>query len=114
MIMRVVVPIITALILIAVGAFWMFTMLIGTNGYSGRKGGAILVGNLVLVIITIIISSIASGWLAHVLQKRSGLSPWLVAPISIVSVTVVAFIALFLIGALGIIIVADVVYGRGP
>jgi membrane protease YdiL (CAAX protease family) len=105
MIMRLVVPVITALVLIAVGVFWMFMMLVGTNGYNSSTGGKILVGNLVLVILTIIISSLASGWLAHVLQKRSGISPWIVAPLTVVTVTVVAVVALFFVGVLIVAVV---------
>lgn len=75
MIMRVVVPVVAALIMIADGAFWMFTMLLGTNGYDSKTGGRILVGNLVLVIVTIVISSLASGLLVHVIQTRSKMSP---------------------------------------
>lgn len=39
MIMRVVVPVATALVMIVVGVFWMFTMLVGTNGYDSSQGG---------------------------------------------------------------------------
>jgi len=107
------VPVITALVLIVVGVFWMFTMLVGANGYNESQGGAILVGNFVLVIITIVVSSAASGLLAHALQKRSGMSPWLVAPISVGAVTVAAIIAIFLIGTI-IIIAVDSTRKRPP
>lgn len=107
MIMRVVVPVITAPVMIAVGAFWMFTMLLGTNGYDSTTGGRILVGNLVLVIVTVVIASLASGLLAHVIQTRSKLSAWLAAPISVATVAVIACITLFFVGGLVIISIAE-------
>lgn len=96
--MRVVVPIITALAMIVVGLFFMFMWLVGTNGYDSSTGGTILIANLVVIIITIVIASVVSGWLAHFLQKRSAMSPWLAGPLAIVAVTAVSSIALFLLG----------------
>ncbi|HEX7315618.1 MAG TPA: hypothetical protein VF297_16990 [Pyrinomonadaceae bacterium] len=114
MTMRVVVPIITALVLIVVGVFWMFMMLVGANGYNTSQGRTILVGNLVLVIITIVIASVASGLLAHVLQKRTGMSPWLAGPLTIVSATVVSIMVLFFIGGVLIISIVDSTRKRPP
>lgn len=96
--MRVVVSVVTALIMIVVGLFFMLMWLIGANGYNTSQGGAILGANLVVIIIAVVISSVLSGWLAHVLQTRTGMSPWLVGPLSVVSVTAVSIIAIFLIG----------------
>lgn len=39
MLMRVVVPIITALVMIVAGVFFMFMWLVGTNGYDTKTGG---------------------------------------------------------------------------
>jgi sugar phosphate permease len=61
---------VTALLLGAFGVFWMFMWLVGTNGYNGSTGGAILACNLALVILSIIISSVASGWLTNKLGAR--------------------------------------------
>ena len=74
---------ITALSMIAFGVFWMFMWLVGTNGYSESKGGMILGGNLALVILSIIISSAASGWLANKLGARLGWPMWAAAPVVI-------------------------------
>ncbi|HYG09967.1 MAG TPA: hypothetical protein VD835_08485, partial [Pyrinomonadaceae bacterium] len=59
-----IVSVVTALLMIAIGVFWMFMWLVGTNGYSESKGGMILVSNLVLVISSVVGSTAASGWLA--------------------------------------------------
>ncbi len=103
----IVVSVITALIMILFGIFWMITWLIGTNGYSESKGLAILVSNLVLVLLSIIVSTVASGWLAKKLETRTAWSLWMTAPLVIVAVTVVAVSALF-IGSVIII----VIFGR--
>ena len=100
---------ITALIMILFGIFWMITWLIGTNGYSESKGLTILVSNLVLVLLSIVVASLASGWLAKELQTRLAWSPWLTAPLSIVAVTAVAVSALF-VGSVIVIII----FGRTP
>jgi hypothetical protein len=96
MLMRVVVPIITALIMIMVGAFEIFLMLPGMNVYGDSTWTTILIANSVLVIIIILIASVVSGLLAHVIQKRSGISPWVVGPLTIVAVTAVAIVAMSL------------------
>jgi uncharacterized membrane protein len=98
--MRVVVSVVTALVMILAGVFFMLMWLIGTNGYNTSQGMTILGANLVVIIIAIVISSVVSGWLARVLQTRTGLSPWLVGPLSVVVVTTVSIIAIFLIGIL--------------
>ena len=103
------VSVVTALIMILFGAFWMLTWLIGTNGYSEAKGLTILVGNAVLVLLSIIVAAVASGWLAKTLAARTAWSPWLTGPLAITAVTVVAVAAL-IIGSLLII----VFFGRTP
>jgi hypothetical protein len=110
---RVVVPVVTALIMIVVGVFFMFMWLIGTNGYNTSMGGTILGANLVVIIIAIVIASVVSGWLAHVLQARTGMSPWLVGPLTVVAVSAVSSIAIFLIGII-IIGVVDSTRKRPP
>ena len=96
----------TALLLGAFGVFWMFMWLVGTNGYNGSTGGAILACNLALVILSIIVSSVASGWLTNKLGARLGWPTWAAAPVVIVGVLVVAVIFLFA-GSLLIIAVAE-------
>jgi hypothetical protein len=97
---------ITALLMILFGIFWMFTWLIGTNGYNGSTGGAILVSNLVLVILSIIFSSVASGSLANMLAARLRWPMWAAAPVVIFGVVLVSVVFLF-IGSLIIISVAE-------
>ena len=96
MIMRLAVPIITALILILVGAFEIFLMLPGMNVYGDSTWTTILIANSVLVIIIIVVASVVSGLLAHVIQKRSGMSPWLVGPLMVVAATAVAIVVMSL------------------
>lgn len=94
--MRLAVSLVTALILIVVGALELLMMLPGMNVYGASTWMIILIGSSVLVLIAIVISSVVSGWLAHVIQTRSGMSPWLVGPLTIVGVTAVAIVAMFL------------------
>jgi len=96
----------TALLMIALGVFWMFMWLVGTNGYDGSTGGAILAANLVLVILSIIFSSVASGWLAQRLAARLGWPLWASAPIAVLAAVTISFIFLF-VGSLIIIAVAE-------
>jgi hypothetical protein len=104
--MRWIVSGITALIMLVIGVFWMITWLIGTNGYNTSTGTTILASNLVLVLLSTIISSIASGWLTKRLVTSTGKSLWLIAPLCIIAVIAVAVIALF-IGSIIIIAIAE-------
>ena len=96
MVMRLAVPIITALILIVVGAFEILIMLPGMNVYGDSAWTTILIADSVLVLTIIVVASIVGGLLAHVIQKRSGISPWLVGPFTVVAVTAVAMVVMFL------------------
>jgi predicted anti-sigma-YlaC factor YlaD len=86
---------ITALLMILLGVFWMLMWLVGTNGYSESKGTAILASNLVLVILSIIVSSVVSGWLANMLATRLRWPMWAAGAIVILGVLVAAVIVLF-------------------
>ncbi|MDQ4126503.1 MAG: hypothetical protein M3151_00860 [Actinomycetota bacterium] len=98
---------IAALIMLLFGMFWMFTWLIGTNGYSTSKGTTILLCNLVLVLLSIVVSSVASGRLAKELKTRTAWSLWITGPLSIIAVTVATVVSLFV----GSVIVV-LVFGR--
>ena len=91
----IIVSLITALIMTAFGAFWMFVWLIGTNGYSEAKGGTILALNLLLVILSVIVSSAASGFLTKMLQAKTGWSVFAAAPLAIIAVIAVSVFVLF-------------------
>jgi hypothetical protein len=97
---------VTALLLGAFGVFWMFMWLVGTNGYNGSTGGAILACNLALVILSIIVSSVASGWLTNKLRARLDWPTWAAAAMVVVGVLVAAVAFLFA-GSLVIIAVAE-------
>jgi hypothetical protein len=99
--MRVAVSLVTALILIVFGVLWMALMFFGGaygNDTTNALTGLIVIS--VLLLMTIVIASLASGWLAHVLQTRSGISPWLVGPGTVVAVTAVAMIVIFVGGSI--------------
>lgn len=98
----IVVSLLTALVMIAFGAFWMFMWLVGTNGYSEAKGGTILAANLVLVILSIVVSSAASAFLTGFLERKNGWSFFAAAPLSIVAV-VAAAVAVLFVGSLIVI-----------
>lgn len=98
----IVVSLITALIMIAFGVFWMFVWLIGTNGYSESKGGTILALNLLIVILSVVVSSAASGFLTKILQAKTQWSVFIAAPLTIIAVIAISVSALF-IGSLLVI-----------
>jgi hypothetical protein len=93
---------ITALLMIAVGVFWMFMWLVGTNGYSQSKGTLILGSNLALVVLSVIVTTVASAWLTNKLKAREGWPMWVLAPSVILGVCTVAVIVMF-VGSLIII-----------
>ena len=99
--MKVAVSLVTALILIVFGVLLMLLMFFG--GAYGNDGSNALPGLIVtsvVLLMIIAIASVVSGWLAHVLQTRSGISPWLVGPGTVVAVTAVAMIVIFLGGSI--------------
>lgn len=93
--MRLAVSLVTALILIVVGALELLVMLPGMNVYGASTWTIILIASLVIVLIAIVVSSVVSGLLAHAIQTRSGISPWFVGPLTTVAVTAVAIVAMF-------------------
>ncbi len=104
--MRWIVSVSTALLMLVIGVFWMFMWLIGTNGYNTSTGTVILAGILVLVLLSTIVASVASGWLTKMLVTRTGTTLWIIAPLCIVAMTAVAVAALF-IGSIVIIGIAE-------
>jgi hypothetical protein len=101
-----IVSIITASIMFAIGVFWMFVWLVGTNGYSEKIGTAILAGNLVLVIISTIAAALASGGLAKRFVTKTGKSPLIVAPLCIIA-SVTAAVAIMFIVSIIIVTIAE-------
>jgi hypothetical protein len=99
--MRAAVSLVTALILFLFGVLLMLLMFFGGaygNDTSKALPGLLIISVLLLVII--VVASVGSGWLAHVLQTRSGISPWLVGPGTVVAVTAVAMIVIFVGGSI--------------
>jgi hypothetical protein len=90
--------------MIAFGVFWMFVWLIGTNGYSESKGTTILGLNLLLVILFVVVSGAVTGYLSERLQKKTGLSFFIAAPLTILMVVAAAGAALF-VGSIIIVII---------
>jgi hypothetical protein len=61
---------VTGAVMVAVGAFWMFMWLIGSNGMIGSRGTTVLGGNLLLVALAIpgtvwLTRRLGSRWLAR-------------------------------------------------
>lgn len=90
-----IVSLVTALLMIAIGIFWMFIWLVGTNGYGESKGTLILGGNLALVVLSVVVSGASSGWLANKLEARLGWPFWVAAPLAIFVAVAVSVVALF-------------------
>ena len=81
--------------MIAFGVFWMFTWLIGTNGYSESKGKLILGSILAMVVLSVVASSATSGLLARKLEAKWAWPFWAAATLAVFVVVAVAVIALF-------------------
>ena len=101
---RLLVPGLTAGLMILVGLFWMFVWLLGANGYNSAQSGEILGLNFVLVLVAIGASSFFSDWSARALAARTQWSPIFISLVSIVCAALLAVIALF-VGSVIILLV---------
>ncbi len=86
----------TALLVLALGAFMFFGMLVGLNGYSGAQGGAILLAYAISMIITLGLSVWGSVAGAQTLVARTGWSFWLLGPLSVLGGALAAFLLMLL------------------
>lgn len=97
-------PIMTVLATLPVGAFWMFVWLVGTNGYSERKGFAILASILSLVVVSIVVATATSGLLAARIQAATQWPGWVVVLGSVAGV-LVAWLVVLCVGSFAIVLV---------
>lgn len=98
------VSVVTALLMIVFGVFWMFMWLIGTNGYSESKGTLILGSILALVILSVVASSASSSLLARKLEAKMAWPFWAAAALAVFGVVLVAILAVF-IGSILIVVI---------
>jgi hypothetical protein len=74
---------VTGFAMVVLGALWMFMWLVGSNGFSSSRGGVILGGNLLLVVLAIP----GAIWLARRLSSRwlaDGWPQWKAVPLAVV------------------------------
>jgi hypothetical protein len=95
--------IITVLATLPVGAFWMFVWLVGTNGYSERKGFAILASILGLVVVSIVVATATSGLLAARIQAATQWPGWVVV-LGTVAAVLVAWLIILCVGSFAIVL----------
>lgn len=96
----------TAVLMVAVAAFWMITWLIGTNGYGTTDGGIILGGNALLAVAGIVFAT----WLARTLSVRwlrLGWPGWGAGALAIAVGIFAALLAMF-IGAMALVVAVEV------
>ena len=94
----------TALLVLALGAFMLFGMVIGLNGYSGDQGGAMLLVYALSMLLTLGLSVWGSVAGAQALAARTGWSFWLLGPLSVLGGALAAFL-LMLLCAVAVLVV---------
>jgi hypothetical protein len=95
----------TALLGLALGALLFFGLLIGLNGYSEAKGGAILLVYLVLLVA--ILGLVVWGSVAGVqVAARTGWSFWLLGPLAVLVALIVAFVLMALSAAVLLVVMS--------
>lgn len=85
-----------ALLVLVLGAVMFFGMLIGLNGYSEAKGGAILLAYLGVIVVTLGLAIWGSVAGVQAVAARTGWSFWLVGPLSVVAATLAALVLMLL------------------
>jgi hypothetical protein len=85
-----------ALLVLVLGAVMFFGMLIGLNGYSEAKGGAILLTYLGVIVVTLGLAIWGSVAGVQAVAARTGWSFWLVGPLSVVAATLAALVLMLL------------------
>ncbi|MEO7850983.1 MAG: hypothetical protein ABIR94_01850 [Rubrivivax sp.] len=96
---------VTALLMLAVGAFWMVMWLIGANGYNTEQGVVILGGNALLALAGLL----GAAWLARALTARwlrDGWPAWGAGALAIAVGIFAALLAMF-IGAMALVVVVE-------
>lgn len=89
---------IAALVLL-LGVLLLFGLIIGLNGYSEAKGGAILLAYLVLFVVTLGLALWGGVAGVRVAAARTGWPFWLVGPLGVLA-AVLAALGLLLLGTL--------------
>jgi hypothetical protein len=87
---------VVALIVLAFGALMFFGLLIGLNGYSEAKGGAILGAYLVSLVATLGLTVWGSVAGVQAAAARTDWSFWLIGPLAVAAAVLVALVLMAL------------------
>jgi hypothetical protein len=85
-----------ALLVLILGVVMLFGLLIGLNGYSEAKGGAILQAYLVLMVATLGLTVWGSVTGVQAAAARTGWSFWLLGPLAVAAAVLAAFVLMVL------------------
>jgi hypothetical protein len=85
-----------ALLVLLLGVVMFFGLLIGLNGYSEAKGGAILLAYLVAMVAALVLTVWGSIIGVQVAAARTGWSFWLLGPLAVVGAVLAAFVLMAL------------------
>lgn len=86
---------VVALLVLALGGFMFFGLIIGLNGYSEAKGGAILLAYLVLLVATLGLT-VWGSVVGLQAAARTGWSFWLLGPLTVAAAVLAAFVLMAL------------------
>jgi hypothetical protein len=89
---------VVALLVLALGALLFFGLLLGLNGYSEAKGGAILLAYLGVIAVTLGLAIWGSVVGVQAVAARTGWSFWLLGPLTVATAALAA-LALMVLGA---------------
>lgn len=92
-----------AALVLALGALLFFVLMLGLNGYSEAKGGAILLAYLGVVAATLGLSTWGSVAGVRAVAARTGWPLWLLGPLTVAATALVAF-ALMALGAVALML----------
>ncbi|HEV2763010.1 MAG TPA: hypothetical protein VGV38_08450 [Pyrinomonadaceae bacterium] len=87
--------VVTALIMLALGVFGFFTLLLGMNGVHESKATPIFVGYVVLAVLVVVGFALLSGWGVKAFSTLTGWPAWAATPLLVVAASALGGVALF-------------------
>lgn len=101
------IAVVAAVLALLLGGLGFFMLLVGLNGVSEAKGGTILSGYLILLLLTAVLVLGLSRWGVQALATRTGWSLWVLGPLMLV-ITVVSTIVVLMVGSVLLLLVVGV------
>lgn len=103
----IVVSVITAMLVLILGVLWMFGLLLIMNGFPQSKANQVLIGYFILLGICVILAGIVSNWGVKKLLMVTTWKIWIVTPITILGILIIAGVILFFGGIFVMVIVGS-------